>query len=67
VNQIGQEADGDDAADLPDFHYFSPSLAQPAAKAQVSAKNSTVAPIYSASISIPLVFNVDPVRLLPAA
>ncbi|WP_426195285.1 hypothetical protein [Massilia sp. DWR3-1-1] len=45
MHQVGQQADGDDAADLPNFHYFSPIFWQPEAKAQVSAKNSTVAPI----------------------
>jgi hypothetical protein len=53
VHEIDQQGHGHEGGQHIHVHYFAPVFirAQPAAKAQVSPKKSTIAPIYNASIS----------------
>ncbi|MFL6708939.1 MAG: hypothetical protein ACJ8HI_12115 [Massilia sp.] len=53
MHQVHQQGDGNERRNQIGVHYLPPAVmrAQPAAKAQVSAKKSAIAPIYIASIS----------------
>lgn len=45
MHQVAQQAKRDQGADDMDVHYLPPNLSQPAAKAQISAKNPASAPM----------------------
>lgn len=51
MDQIAQQAERHQGADVQDIHYLPPNLSQPAAKAQVKPKNAASAPMYIASMS----------------
>jgi hypothetical protein len=45
MHQIDQQAHGDKSGNVNGIHHLPPNFSQPAAKAHVNAKKSTIAPM----------------------